>query len=109
MAVVCFRGTKQIRDWMTNLAIQPVPIKDPRTGAIIGNMHKGFHDAYMSVHADILDRLEGHEDLPLYITEPLLGWSDRSSRHMVPKLTAARCLLYVWRTPRRRPRLDRPL
>ena len=73
MAVVCFRGTKQIRDWMTNLAIQPVPIKDPRTGAIIGNMHKGFHDAYMSVHGDILDRLEGHEDLPLYITGHSLG------------------------------------
>ena len=36
-------------------------------------MHKGFHDAYMSVHADILDRLEGHEDLPLYITGHSLG------------------------------------
>ena len=73
MAVVCFRGTKQISDWMTNLDIRPVPIKDPRTGAIIGNMHKGFHDAYMSVHADISDRLEGHEDLPLYITGHSLG------------------------------------
>ena len=73
MAVVCFRGTKQIRDWMTNLDISPIPIKDPRTGGIIGNMHKGFHDAYRSVHDDISNRLKGHEDLPLYITGHSLG------------------------------------
>ena len=73
MAVICFRGTKQIKDWMTNLDIKPVPIKDPRTGAIIGTMHKGFHDAYRSVHDDISNRLEGHEDLPLYITGHSLG------------------------------------
>ncbi len=73
MAVVCFRGTKQIKDWMTNLDIKPVPIKDPGTGAIIGNMHKGFHDAYMSVHDDISERLKGYEDLPLYITGHSLG------------------------------------
>ena len=109
MAVVSFRGTKQIRDWMTNLAIQPVPIKDPRTGAIIGNMHKGFHDAYMSVHADILDRLEGHEDLPLYITGHSLGGAIAVAATWFPKLTAARCLLYVRCTSRGRPRLNRPL
>ena len=73
MAVIIFRGTKQIKDWMTNLGIKPVPIKDPRTGAIIGNMHKGFHFAYKSVHDDISKRLEGYEDLPLYITGHSLG------------------------------------
>ena len=73
MAVICFRGTKQIKDWLTNLNIKPVPIKDPKTGAIIGNMHKGFHDAYRSVHEDISKRLKGHEDLPLYITGHSLG------------------------------------
>ena len=73
MAVICFRGTKQIRDWMTNLGITPVPIKDPRTGAIVGNMHKGFHDAYQSVHNDITERLKDLEDLPLYITGHSLG------------------------------------
>ena len=73
MVVVCFRGTKEIKDWMTNLDINPVPIKDHKTGAIIGNMHKGFHDAYKSVHDDISNRLEGHEDLPLYVTGHSLG------------------------------------
>ena len=72
-AVICFRGTKQVKDWMTNLKIKPVAIKDPRTGAIIGNMHEGFHDAYMSVHDDIAACLKGYEDLPLYITGHSLG------------------------------------
>ncbi len=73
MAVICFRGIKQIKDWMTNLDVSPVPIKDTRTGTIIGNMHKGFHDAYMSVHEDICNRLKSHEDIPLYITGHSLG------------------------------------
>ncbi len=74
MAVICFRGTKQVRDWMTNLKIKPVEIRDPRRpGAILGTMHEGFHDAYMSVHKDIEARLEGYEDLPLYITGHSLG------------------------------------
>ena len=73
MAVVCFRGTKQVKDWMTNLDIRAVPVTNPKTGAILGNMHKGFHDAYMSVHDDISSRLEGLEDLPLYITGHSLG------------------------------------
>lgn len=44
MAVICFRGTKQTKDWMTDVDIRPVPITDSKTGAIIGNMHKGLHD-----------------------------------------------------------------
>ena len=73
MAVICFRGTKQVRDWITNLDIKPVAITSSRTGAIVGNMHEGFHDAYMSVHDDIAARLESYEDLPLYITGHSLG------------------------------------
>jgi triacylglycerol lipase len=75
MAVICFRGTKQVKDWMTNVKIESVPIKDPRPDqdAIIGNMHKGFHDAYQSVHAAIGERLKDHEDLPLYIAGHSLG------------------------------------
>ncbi len=67
MAVICFRGTKQVKDWMTNLKIRSIPISDPTTGAKIGNMHEGFHEAYLSVHHEIADRLQGFEDLPLYI------------------------------------------
>ncbi len=73
MAVICFRGTKQIKDWMTNLDIKPVAVRNPRTGAIVGNMHEGFHDAYKSVHDDIAARLEGYEDLPLYVSGHSLG------------------------------------
>jgi len=73
MAVICFRGTKQIKDWMTNLDITPVPVQDPNGESIIGNMHQGFHTAYMSVHGEIGERLKGYEDLPLYITGHSLG------------------------------------
>jgi hypothetical protein len=74
MAVICFRGTKQVKDWMTNLKIEPHPIDDPRNnGEVIGHMHKGFHEAYVSVHGDIKTRLQGHEQLPLYITGHSLG------------------------------------
>ncbi len=73
MAVICFRGTQQVEDWLTNLRIRSTPIKDPKTSAPIGNMHTGFHDAYQSVHDAIKDRLTGYEELPLYITGHSLG------------------------------------
>lgn len=73
MAVICFRGTKQVKDWLTNIDISPAPIRNPSGDGIIGNMHRGFHDAYMSVHDDIAARLTGYEDLPLYITGHSLG------------------------------------
>lgn len=73
MAVICFRGTKQIKDWITNVKMDKAPITDPTTNVRIGNMHKGFHDAYRSVHDDIAARLQGYEDLPLYITGHSLG------------------------------------
>lgn len=73
MAVICFRGTKQVKDWLTNIDITPVPIRNPNGDGIVGNMHRGFHDAYMSVHDDIAARLIGYEDLPLYITGHSLG------------------------------------
>lgn len=73
MAVICFRGTKEVRDWMTNLKISPVPIKDEETSVIIGSMHEGFHDAYRSLHSEIEHCLKGHEYLPLYITGHSLG------------------------------------
>ena len=73
MAVICFRGTKEVRDWMTNLKTSPVPIKDEETSAIIGNMHEGFHEAYRSLHSEIANCLKGYEHLPLYITGHSLG------------------------------------
>ena len=73
-AVLCFRGTQQLRDWVTNINCETQPISDPNGDAgIVGNMHKGFHDAYKSVEESIADRLGGTEDLPLYITGHSLG------------------------------------
>ena len=75
-AVVCFRGTQQIRDWITNVNAQTQPILDPNptgNGGEIGSMHKGFHDAYKSVEEAVNQRLAGTEDLPLYITGHSLG------------------------------------
>ena len=73
-AVLCFRGTQQIRDWMTNINSTTQPISDPKgKGCIVGNMHKGFHDAYKSIEEPIADRLKETEGLPLYITGHSLG------------------------------------
>lgn len=77
MAVICFRGTQQIEDWLTNVRIKPVDIfytnPETKTKTAIGRMHGGFHDAYKSVEEEIADRLKGFEDLPLYITGHSLG------------------------------------
>lgn len=75
-AVLCFRGTKQVRDWLTNIEVEPTPIANPRTGVDpIGNMHKGFHDAFKSAEGEIRRRLELDEvrNLPLYVTGHSLG------------------------------------
>ncbi len=73
MTIIAFRGTKQLKDWMTNLQISAEPIRHPTNNTILGNMHKGFHEAYMSVHVDIAECLEECSHLPLYITGHSLG------------------------------------
>jgi triacylglycerol lipase len=73
MAVICFRGTQQIEDWLTNVRISSVDIRHTETNVKIGKMHKGFHDAYKSVEDEIVERLQGYADLPLYITGHSLG------------------------------------
>lgn len=75
-AVLCFRGTQQVRDWSTNIRISPQPIVNPKTGeGTIGNMHKGFHDAFISAESEIRARLvlSNVKDLPLYVTGHSLG------------------------------------
>ena len=55
---------------MKNLDIRSVPVESSKSGAsvTVGNFHSGFHDNYRSVHEEIERKLEGTEDLPLYIT-----------------------------------------
>ena len=73
-AVVCFRGSQQIRDWYTNLKFNKVPIKDPLDeDSYVGKMHEGFHEAYKSVESDINEQLKDIKHLPIYITGHSLG------------------------------------
>ncbi|UTW51756.1 lipase family protein [bacterium SCSIO 12827] len=73
LLVLAFRGTKQPKDWMTNLDVRPEPVRLHGKGAIRGNLHKGFHDAYKSVEVQVGVLLAKHPDVPLYITGHSLG------------------------------------
>ena len=75
MAVVSFRGTQQVRDWMTNLRIDKVPVKcrNPADRRTLGNVHTGFDAAFRSVEDQIHRHLKGSEHLPLYVTGHSLG------------------------------------
>ena len=72
MAVLAFRGTQQIKDWMTNLDAATVPVSSSR-GETLGNVHRGFNEAFLSVSDQIGPLLEGDEELPLFITGHSLG------------------------------------
>lgn len=75
MAVVAFRGTQEIKDWITNLdsATVDVTSRQSSSNAVLGKVHKGFDKAFKSVESQINDLLEGDENLPLYISGHSLG------------------------------------
>lgn len=75
MAIVVFRGTQQIKDWITNFDSATVDVTSCRedSNTVVGKVHRGFNRAYSSVHEQIKTLLEGDEDLPLYITGHSLG------------------------------------
>ena len=73
MAVVCFRGTTNAKDWMTNLDIKKSAVSDRSGNRVLGYAHEGFHKAYKSVEPQIREYLQSIEDLPLYITGHSLG------------------------------------
>ena len=72
MAVLAFRGTQQVKDWMTNLDAATTQVCSSG-GEVLGNVHLGFHEAFLSVYAQIGPLLDGDEDLPLFITGHSLG------------------------------------
>lgn len=72
MAVLAFRGTRQVKDWMTNLNAVMTPVVSSG-GETLGNVHRGFNKAFLSVREQIDPLLEGDEDLPLFITGHSLG------------------------------------
>ena len=72
MAVLAFRGTHNVKDWMTNLNAATTQVCSSRR-AVLGNVHRGFNEAFLSIRPKILPLLEGDEDLPLFITGHSLG------------------------------------
>lgn len=75
MVVVSFRGTQQVRDWMTNLRAHKVAVgsDQPQSSKTLGYVHKGFNQAFKAVEPGIHDCLRGFEDYPLYFTGHSLG------------------------------------
>ena len=72
MAVLAFRGTHNVKDWMTNLNVAMTQVYSS-SGAVLGNVHRGFNEAFLSVRQKIDELLAGEEDLPLFITGHSLG------------------------------------
>ena len=75
MAVVSFRGTQQVRDWMTNLRADKIPVysNSPTSCKTLGHVHKGFNEAFKSVERKIVEQLKDCKDIPIYITGHSLG------------------------------------
>ena len=75
IAVVSFRGTENVQDWMTNLrySMAPVDSLPPVANESAARVHRGFRDAFMSVKDQIDRYLPCAEGLPIFITGHSLG------------------------------------
>ena len=75
MAVVSFRGTANVQDWMTNLRYSLTPVDFPQAEGRepTGKVHQGFLDAFRSVRGQVDRYLPWAEGLPIFITGHSLG------------------------------------
>ena len=75
MAVVSFRGTQQVKDWMTNLKLDKDPVRKRSQDrpTLVGEVHRGFNQAFLSVEPQIHAHLKELAGIPLYITGHSLG------------------------------------
>lgn len=75
IAVVAFRGTQQVKDWITNLKAVKTTLysRNSDISRTIANVHMGFNQAFLALENQIREHLCGDEDLPLYITGHSLG------------------------------------
>ena len=55
MAVVSFRGTQQAKDWMTNLKLDKDPVRKRSQDrpTPVGEVHRGFNQAFLAVEPQI--------------------------------------------------------
>ena len=75
MAVVSFRGTENLQDWMTNLQYSLTPADFPQAEGreSTGKVHQGFLAAFRSVRDQVDAYLSCAEGLPIFITGHSLG------------------------------------
>lgn len=77
MIVVVYRGTQQVKDWITNLKASKQDISSKTAAGqtiVIGQMHQGFYDAYKSIENQLDNILKAlPEDYPVYLTGHSLG------------------------------------
>ena len=75
LAVVSFRGTQQVQDWMTNLKFdkEPVHKRSQHSPRRVGEVHRGCNQAFLSVETQIRQHLKELFGIPLYITGHSLG------------------------------------
>ena len=75
LAVASFRGTESLCDWKTNIDLKAAPVTSRKSDSprILGKVHAGFNEAFLSVEAQIDRVLDGCEHLPLYLTGHSLG------------------------------------
>ena len=75
MAVVSFRGTENVQDWMTNLQYSLTPADSPQAEGreSSGKVHQGFLEAFRSVREEVDRYMPCAEGLPIFITGHSLG------------------------------------
>lgn len=76
IGVLVFRGTTNLRDWVTNIRATQTELTRTVDGRrqILGRLHTGFNEAYLSAHDEINARLKDLPgDMPIYITGHSLG------------------------------------
>lgn len=65
-AIVVFRGTDEIRDWLTNFDVRNVSLDH-------GSVHSGFWNAYQGLRSAIVGELHEHQPKHIWVTGHSLG------------------------------------
>ncbi len=73
MAVVVFRGTQEVKDWITNLDFIKRDELKNGNDVVIAKVHSGFNQAFLSVQRQMNDLLKDDTELPVYFTGHSLG------------------------------------